>query len=292
MPHFLKVHAALFTVALLFSTNYVVAKWIMPVYLMPFGIIVLRVWGSTLLFSVCHYFWVREKTPTRRDLAYMALCSLFGIVANQLMFFKGLSLTSPINTAILMTLSPIIILTVAVVLRKENLTFVKSLGILLGALGAFLLISGGRLTWPNENNWGSFFLLMNATTYSIYLVLIKPLMKKYHALTVTKWVFTFGCVGVLPFGWFELVNGHWAEMPLWGYGILLFTIVGGTFFTYLLNAWGLAYVNASLVGFYIYLQPVLTSMIAIFYQQDELTWAKVFYSLLIFAGVYLVSVRK
>ena len=133
---------------------------------------------------------------------------------------------------------------------------------------------------------------MNATTYSIYLVLIKPLMKKYHALTVTKWVFTFGCVGVLPFGWFELVNGHWAEMPLWGYGILLFTIVGGTFFTYLLNAWGLAYVNASLVGFYIYLQPVLTSMIAIFYQQDELTWAKVFYSLLIFAGVYLVSVRK
>lgn len=292
MPHYLKVHAALFTVALLFSINYVIAKWIMPLYLMPFGIIVLRVWGSTLLFSVLHYFWVREKVQNRRDLAYMALCSLLGIVANQLMFFKGLSLSSPINTAILMTLSPIIILAVAVALRKEKLNLAKSLGIVLGALGAYLLIGGGAFSSGQASNWGSFYLLMNATTYSIYLVLVKPLLQKYHALTVTKWVFTFGCVGVLPFGWFELMDAHWSIMPLWGYGVLLFTIVGATFFTYLLNAWGLVYVNASLVGFYIYLQPVLTSLIAILYRQDELTWAKVFYSLLIFAGVYLVSMKK
>jgi drug/metabolite transporter (DMT)-like permease len=287
--HTLKVHAALFAVALLFSINYVIAKWIMPVYLMPFGIIVLRVWGSALLFSILHAIYIREKIQNWRDYRLLFIASLFGIVANQLFFFKGLSLTTPINTAILMTIIPIAILVVSLAFGKEKLTWHKAIGIFLGALGALGLVGGTKFSMADAGNLGNLFLVFNSLTYAVYLVLIKPLMQTYHAITVTKWVFLFGCLGVLPFGWGELMVGNWAEMPAWGYWILVYVIIGATFMTYLLNAWGLKYVNASVVGFYVYLQPVLTSIIAIFLRQDELTWEKIALASLIFVGVYLVS---
>jgi drug/metabolite transporter (DMT)-like permease len=287
--HTLKVHAALFAVALLFSINYVIAKWIMPVYLMPFGIIVLRVWGSALLFSLLHAIYIREKIQNWRDYRLLFVASLFGIVANQLFFFKGLSLTTPINTAILMTIIPIAILVVSLAFGKEKLTWHKALGIVLGALGALGLVGGTKFSMADATNLGNLFLVFNSLTYAVYLVLIKPLMQTYHAITVTKWVFLFGCLGVLPFGWGELLVGNWTIMPAWGYWILVYVILGATFLTYLLNAWGLKYVNASVVGFYVYLQPVLTSIIAIFFQQDTLTWEKIALASLIFVGVYLVS---
>jgi drug/metabolite transporter (DMT)-like permease len=261
----------------------------MPVYLLPFGIIVLRVWVSALLFSLLHAVYIRERIQNRHDYQRLFIASLFGIVANQLCFFKGLSLTTPINTAILMTIIPIAILVVALALGKESLTWQKGLGIILGALGALGLVGGSQFSWDNANNLGSLFLIFNSLTYAVYLVLIKPLMQTYHAITVTKWVFLFGCLGVLPFGWGELMTGRWELMPDWGYWILAYVIIGATFLTYLLNAWGLKYVNASVVGFYVYLQPVLTSIIAIFFRQDELTWEKIGLAMLIFVGVYLVS---
>jgi drug/metabolite transporter (DMT)-like permease len=287
--HTLKVHAALFAVALLFSINYVIAKWIMPVYLLPFGIIVLRVWGSALLFSILHAIYIREKIQNWRDYRRLFIASLFGIVANQLFFFKGLSLTTPSNTAILMTIIPIAILVVSWAFGKEKLTWHKGLGIFLGALGALGLVGGTKFSMTDTTNLGNLFLVFNSLTYAVYLVLIKPLMQTYHAITVTKWVFLFGCLGVLPFGWGELMVGNWSTMPTWAYWILVYVIIGATFMTYLLNAWGLKYVNASVVGFYVYLQPVLTSILAIFLQQDELTWEKVALASLIFLGVYLVS---
>jgi len=292
MPHFLKVHLALFTVALLFSINYVIAKWIMPAYMLPFGIIVLRVWGCAILFNILHAVYIREKIQDRNDYLKLFYASLFGIVSNQLMFFKGLSLTSPINTAILMTLIPIIILLVSWAMGKEKLNLEKSLGIALGAFGAFFLVGGTQFSLEDASKVGNLYLILNSLTYGIYLVMIKPLMQKYHAFTITKWVFTFGCVGVLPFGIGELWIVDWQALPFWTFWVIVYLIIGGTFFTYLLNAWGLRYVNASVVGFYVYLQPILTSMIAIYFQQDELTFSKIIFSLLIFAGVYLVSKKN
>lgn len=286
------VHLALFIVALIYSANYVLAKFVTPHYLLPFGIIILRVWGSALLFWILQLFIKREKIQHRKDYLRFFYCALFGVSANQLLFFKGLSLATPINVAIIMTCSPIIVLIISAIVLREALTTRKASGVIIGAIGAVLLIGGANFQFQSSNSLGELLIVLNATSYSFYLVLVKPLMSRYSSLTVITWVFTFGAIMVFPVGIGELSIVDWQNLPSFVYWILAYIVVGATFVVYLLNAWGLSYVNASVVGFYIYLQPVLTSLIAISLGQDELTGRKIFLSLLIFLGVYLVSVER
>lgn len=285
-----KVHLALFTVNLIYATNYVVASKIMKdAYITPFAIILLRVCGASLLFWLFQSFTFNERIQKKSDYLRFAYCALFGVVINQLLFFKGLSMTVPIDASIILTSSPILVLVASVLILKEKVTWLKLLGIVLGAIGAVMLIGGRDFSFKGENTWGNLLVLLNASSYSVYLVVVKPLMKRYQAFTVVKWVFLFGCIGVVPFGWGEIQQVQWSSLPAWVYLTLAFIVVAVTFLTYLLNAWALQFVSSTLVAFYIYLQPVLTSIIAVLSSQDELTFEKVLFSLLIFAGIFLVS---
>lgn len=290
MTHSIKVHLALFTVTLIYSINYVVAKILMPDYIGPFGVIVIRVWASALLFTIIHAFLVKESVKERFDYVKFAYCAFFGIVVNQLAFFKGLSITSPINAAIIMTTVPILVLLMSIILYQEIITWSRFAGVLVGGIGAFLLISSEQPNINIGNNLsGDLLIVLNAFAYATYLVLNKPLLERYDPLTVVKWVFIFGSIGVLPFGLQEVLLAEWVYMPWFAYLILGFIIIFVTVVNYLLNTWGMKFVSPTVVGFYIYMQPVLTSIIAVASDKDQLTTAKIFFSLLIFAGVYLVS---
>lgn len=291
MPHFFKVHLALFTATLMFSLSYVLSKMVIPLFFLPFAIVLIRVWVSAALFWGFDFWISKEKISSAKDFGWIALCSLFGIVLNQLFFFKGLSLSSPIKTAILMTTIPIMILGISLFFLKEKISMLKWMGVCLGALGALLLIifTNQRISFVSDSFLGDVFLLLNALFYSIYLVMMKPMMLKYSSLTVIKWAFLFGCIGVLPVGMAEFMLIDWQRLPFYAWWVLLFIVVGSTFLAYLLNAWGLKFVHAGVVGFYIYLQPMLTSLIAIALGKDELTPTKILFALMIMAGVYLVS---
>ena len=292
MNQLIKVHIALFVVTLLYSINYVLAKILTPEYILPFGVIIFRVWGACILFWLIHALTVKEKIRERKDYFYLGYCAIFGVIANQLLFFKGISITSAINASIIMTSSPILVLIASVIILDEKLTPQKLLGVFFGGLGAFMLIGGVNFSFKGDQIVGDLLVLANASSYGFYLVLVKPLMKKYHPLTVVKWLFIFGAVGVLPFGIFDVMLIQWTELPWYAYAILGYIVVGVTFFVYLLNTWSLGYVNATVVGYYIYLQPVLTSLIAMASGREILTWEKVVFSLIIFLGVYLVSKEK
>ena len=144
----------------------------------------------------------------------------------------------------------------------------------------------------SETFLGNLFILINAISFSIYLVFVKPLMMRYNAVTIIKWVFLFGMFMVLPFGFAEFSRVSWAALPADAWWSLAYIVVGTTFLAYLLNTWALQYVSPSIVGYYIYLQPLFSTFIALSFRGDKLTLAEVIYALLIFAGVYLVSVRK
>jgi len=190
----------------------------------------------------------------------------------------------------IMVITPIIVLVVASVYLKENISRNKVIGILVGMLGAALLIiKGGSGNDSMSSALGDMYILFNATSYAIYLVLVKRLMRKYHPFTVMKWIFSFGLVVVMPFGAGDLVGVDWSEFPssIWiaiGY-VLLFT----TFFAYLLNAYALTMVNPTTASAYIYLQPLIASTIAVIWYNDKLSLIKIVSGLMIFAGVYLIS---
>ena len=287
-----KAHLALLAVALIYGANYTIAKNVLDQgYLAPNAFILLRVVSGFILFSIFHFFTVTEKIDSK-DLGLLALCGLFGIAINQLFFFKGLGATSPVHASLIMVMTPILVLVISTIYFKESISRWKILGILLGMCGAILLIMKGNADIESMSSLkGDIYVLINATSYAFYLVLVKNLMKKYHPFTVMKWIFGFGMLVVMPFGVGDFMEVEWSSFPsdIWiavAY-VLLFT----TFLAYLLNAYALTLVNPTTASAYVYMQPLIASSIAILWYNDHLSWIKVLSGFLIFSGVYLISVQ-
>lgn len=288
-------HIAMFFVALIYAANFTIAKPVMAAptyYLDPFGFIMLRCLAGTTLLWLTHLLFVREFVE-RKDLWRMALCGVCGVAGNQLCFFYGLNLTTPINGSLIMLVTPILVLLLSMVVFKEKLTSAKTLGVAFGLSGAALLILTGKTGIQDAPNpsLGNIFIAINASFYAAYLVLVKPLMSKYSPITTLKWVFLFGTCYVLPFGWAPLQEADFGAMPpsiLWSIGFVLFFV---TYLTYVMNGAALSIVKASVSSTYIYLQPLLASTIAIAAGRDELTPYLLVAGVLIGFGVYLVSKR-
>ncbi len=192
-----------------------------------------------------------------------------------------------------MTCTPVLVLLAATFILKETITVSKIAGIISGIIGALMIIAMGKdFSFGSETMPGDLMVFINASLFGVYLVMIKPLMKKYHPLTVNKWVFFFGLIMSLPFGWGEAMEINWAVMPANIMAGVVFVVVGLSFFAYLFNSYALSRVSPSTVSIYIYSQPVFATAIAIGLGNDSLSVLKVIAAVLIFGGVYLVSWGK
>ena len=289
MKKIILAHIALIFANLIYAINFTLAKDVMPEYIMPSGFILLRVSSAVFLFSIVYFLFIREKIK-KKDLVRLAVCGLFGVAVNQLFFFEGLNLTSPINASIIMTTNPIIVLVISFIFLKDKITGYKLFGVLLGIFGAWnLILNSNNMSFSSGSGLGDIFVLINATSYGLYLVLVKPLMSKYNPITILFIVFSFGLIFVFPFGYNELSLVDWTEIPNNIWFEIGFVVLFTTFFAYLLNAFALKNVSPNTVSIYIYLQPVLASFFAIYWGSDELKEDKIIAALFIFAGVYLVS---
>ena len=278
-----------FLATLIYGVSFTVAKEVMPKYIEPFGFIFLRVTGATILFWIAGLF-LRSERIESKDLIRIGFAAVFGMAVNQLSFFKGLDMTTPINASVIMVTTPILVLTFSTFLLNERATLKKLAGIFIGLFGAIILIVFGKEMGVAENApLGNFFVFINAALYALYLIIVKNLTKKYHPVTLAKWLYLIGWVIVLPFGWSEFINIEWAAltMPIW-YRIG-FIVVCTSFLTYLFNLFAIRQLKPTTLSIFIYLQPVIASMYALFVESDSFNLIKIMATLLIFAGVYLVS---
>ena len=285
-------HISLFVANLIYAINYTFAKDVMPTFIQPSGFILLRVTGAVTLFLIFYFLFVNERVE-KKDIIRLAICGVFGVAINQLLFFEGLNLTTPINAAIIMTINPVLVIIMSALILFEKINLRKGIGIALGLVGAStLILNGGSVSGNTNYMLGNMFVFVNAASYGLYLVLVKPMMQKYHPITVMFYVFGFGLLYVLPFGYTELMAVDWLSFPpiiIWE---VLFVVICTTVIAYLLNSSALKLLNPSTVSIYIYLQPVLATLFAIFRGADALDEMKIISAIIIFVGVYLVSVRS
>lgn len=281
---------ALFMVQLLYGLNYTIAKLVMNGnFIKPFGFVLLRVTGATFLFWLVSLVVPQEKIE-RKDFFKLFIAALFGVVINMLFFFKGLEFTSPIHASAIMTITPIIILVLSAYVLGEKITSLKIAGVVIGLIGALILTIYGKSARAGDNvPLGNVLIFLNAISYSVYVILIKKLTAKYHPFSFIKWLFLFGLIILIPFGYNELTEVQWETFtPNITYSVL-FVIIGATFGTYLLNPLALNKLKASTVGIFIYLQPVIAGLYALYIGADFIDLLKISAMVLIFTGVYLVT---
>lgn len=279
-------------VSLIYGVSFTIAKDVMPMYVKPFGFILIRVFGAAVLFWLVSFFGPKEKLQLT-DFPRIIAAAFFGVALNMLTFFKGLSYTSPISAAVIMVTTPIIVLILSAIIMKEKMIKRKIFGILLGLFGTgFLILYGKSIGGATNASLGNLLVFINATSYAFYLIIIKKLMDKYNAFTFVKWIYTFGLLMVIPFGWNEYQEIQWQTLPsviLWE---IVFVVVFTTFFTYLFNLLSMRELKPTTVAVFIYLQPLFATVFAMSLGKDELTWVKLLSAVIIFAGVYLVTMER
>ncbi|MEX0273138.1 MAG: DMT family transporter [Flavobacteriaceae bacterium] len=276
----------------IYAINHTVAKGIMPHYVQAYGLVVLRVVGASLLFWLISPFGPKEKIE-RKDYLRMLVCALLGMGFNMLSFFKGLELSTPVNSAVIITTTPIIVLVLSAIFIKEKITSRKAIGITIGLLGALALIIFGDEVRKDAPNipMGNFLFLLNCLFYGSYLILVKVLTAKYHPFTFMKWLFLLGILICLPFGLGDLQVVQWDSIPLHIWGSIAFVIIGTTFCTYLFNVFALTQLKASTLSAFIYVQPVMGILFAVATGQDTLTFIKITGASLVLLGVFLTTQR-
>jgi drug/metabolite transporter (DMT)-like permease len=289
MSKVIKAHLALLGVNAIYGANFSIVKSVVPYAIQPFALVVLRAGFSMLLFWLSAFFIPKEKIE-RKDFIKLMLLGVFGVALNQLLFIKGLAMSTPINGAIIMIFNPIIVMLLEVLFFKEKTPFIRIAGILLGISGAMVLLLGRRdISTASSSFTGDMLILINCISWAVYLVMVKPLMLKYRTVTVVKWVFSFGAIYVLPFGWPQLTsfNAHALSFTSWvGIGYI---IVASTFIAYYLNTYALSELSPSIASTYIYLQPVIAAGIAVYFGQDKIDAMKILSAIFIIVGIYLVG---
>jgi drug/metabolite transporter (DMT)-like permease len=279
-------------VSIIYGVTFTIAKDVMPLYIDAYGFILLRVGGSVLLFWLVWLFMPKEKIALN-DFPRIIAAAFFGVAFNMLTFFKGLSLTSPISAAVIMVSTPMIVLTLSAIIMKERMQKRMVFGIILGLIGtAFLILYGKSIGSATNAGLGNFLVLVNAISYGFYLIIVKKLMDKYNAFTFVKWIYLFGFIMVLPFGWSQFQTVNWDLVPMdicWKIG---FVVIFSTFLTYLLNLLSMKELKPTTVAVFIYLQPLFATIFAISLGKDELSLVKIGSAVLIFIGVYLVTQKK
>lgn len=278
----------------MYGANYVIAKGLMPTIIGPNGFIWLRVAGATAIFWLIFNKYL--KKIERRDWFRLIVAALFGVTINQLFFFNGLSRTSPVNAAVIMTTTPIIVLILSFIILKDRLRIWQIIGVIIGGIGAILFTLYGQNS-EFATSEGDLFIFINAFSYSIYLILVKPLMARYNAITVITIVFSIGLffVSLWPFSIMEFTQINSNELGIENLLRIIFVVVCVTVLPYALNVYAMKTLSPAVTSVYIYLQPILAAgFVYLFYligKEDytaDFNWLKTLFTLLIFLGVYLV----
>ena len=288
MTERLKAHTSLFIATLLFGGNYWVSKILVDI-LNPNQLVFLRTVGAVLLFAIVYFLAARPKL-NKRELLRLLIAGIFGVAINQILFFNGLQYTSPVDTAIIHVSNPIIVLVLSLIFLHTKLSRWKIAGIFVGAIGASILVLYQKeLVFNPESIKGNLMILGNTTAYAIFLVIMKPILKKHDTITTMFWVYLFATLMIVPYTFTDVQAIQWQQLWGWPTVAIFYIIAMVTFGAYFLIIYALGRLSAPVVSFYIYLQPLIAVIIATIIGVESLNWVNGIAAALIFYGVYLVN---
>lgn len=288
-------HIAIFLAYTIFGFNIITCKNLVSFGVVsPIGIFFLRALGATICFWLVSLFLPKEKVD-KKDLPKIFLASMLGLFLTQMSFLKAMTITTPVDAAIITTLTPVFTMFIAAIFLKEPITFKKAGGVALSFIGVILLILNSVHT-PNgiehSHPLGLCLMICNCLFFALYLGAFRPLVQKYGTITFMKWMFLFSMLIAIPFNIKEMITTDYTLLTsefMWN---LAFTVICATFIAYFLVPIGQKNLRPTIVSMYAYVQPFIAAIVSIIIGMDVMTWQKILAAILVFSGVYLVNKSK
>ena len=288
MNRILRAHIFLSILTIISGFNYTIAKKVMPEFIQASSIIWIRMSCTTVFFLTFIFLSKRSFRIEKKDYTRLFLCAVFGITINQIFFFEGLSRTSPINTSLIMSAIPITVFVLSIIFLKDKMTKWNVVGLLLSAAGAVVLLLDSKGKFEGVFI-GDLFILVNAISYGIFLILARQLMRTYDSVTVIFWIFLMGTFLSFPYCYSNYQYTDWLHIPTYAWLSLGFIVVFATIINYYIGVDVLKDISPAVSSMYVYIQPIITTCVALYFASDKLDGQKLISSVAILLGVYLVS---
>ena len=230
----------------------------------------------------------------RKDLVKLFFAGIFGLVFNQCCYTIGLSITSPINASIVTTAMPIFAMILSALILKEPITGKKATGVLMGCSGALILIltSAAAVSSKVGDIRGDLLCLFAQFSFSLYLALFSPVVKRYSVFTVNKWMFLFASIIIVPFTFNHVAAIDWSYVPTLTWLEAGYVVLFGTYISYILTMIGQQTLRPTVVSIYNYVQPIVSVIVSVLTGIGVFRWSHAVAVILVFSGVWLVTKSK
>lgn len=284
-------HLCIFAANIIFGIYIPISKYMLTNFLSGEVLTLFRMWGATAIFWIASIF-VREDKVDKKDILLMMFFGLFGIALNQGLFICGLGMTSPVDASVIVTATPLMVMVIAALFMSDPITRRKGVGVFLGASGAlWLVFSTNHIQNSTGTFGGDVVILLSGLSTAIYYSLSKPLTSRHSPITLMKWMFLFSSIFFLPFtpSFLSSPKAFIGEFNIEAAFGLIYIVAGATFVTYLLIAMAIKRMRPTTMAMYNYVQPFISSLVAVAVGQDSFSIEKCCAAVLVFGGVYLVT---
>lgn len=292
MTKTLNAHLLLTILTIITGANYSFLKLIVPLYLQPYTVVMLRIGAGTLFFLLVSLLTHQSFFIERSDRWKLVAASLCGVLLNQVFFYKGMQITTPINGAIVNLINPITIFVFSAILLKDPIKGKTWIGLLLALGGALFLMDLGQFHVSESTFLGDVYVFINAFVFGLYMVIVSPLVRKYNAFVVAFWTFLIALPCIVSLGYIPTMEADWGALPALGWWVLVYIILGTTIVVYGINFYIPTIASTQVFGIYVYLQPFVAALVSIWVGNDTLNLRKIISGVIIIAGIYIVQSTK
>jgi drug/metabolite transporter (DMT)-like permease len=290
--HPIAPHLALIAVQIMFGTWPIVGKIALR-SISTTSLVAMRIIGAAIIFSLVGRNVGELFRLPKRVIAWLAVTSLLGVVFNQLLFVKGLSLSTAINSTLLTATIPVITLIASILLGYEKGTLRHAIGVLFALVGVLMLVDPFQASFSPQTTAGNILVILSAISYGAYLAVSRNLFRRYGALTVITWIFVLGAIMTIPVAAYAWpTEKNWQQVTTAVWLAVAYVIIVPRVGAYYLNSWAITRVSPSIVAIYIYLQPLLAFGIAPLVLGETLSARIIVACCLVLAGVTVVTLRR
>ena len=287
-----KAHLLLILATVISGANYTVIKNIIPSQMSANALIFIRSATGMVFFTLLNHFLAPKVEIEKKDRLPIFISGLLGVTLNQIFFYNGMGITNPINGSIINLINPITIVVFSAIFLKENLSFYQILAILIALSGALLLVDFNSFSIDQSTFWGDVMIFLNAICFGMYLVIVTPLVRKYNPYIIVKWNFITAFCCLLPLAFTDLGQVQWHNFAQSDWLSLAYILLLTTLLVYFLNYYLPQITSPQTIGMYVYFQPFLAAIVAIWAGKDEITFKKIISGVLIIGGIYLSQYAK
>jgi drug/metabolite transporter (DMT)-like permease len=292
-----RFNAFLMLVVILFwGSSFVVVKIALREGLTPIAIATFRFLIAGGLFLIAILVEKKRRNykllVKKKEFSTLLFLALTGVTFFFTAQYTGIQMAGASIAAILVCLlSPILITVLSTIIFKEHLAKKQAFGIGIAALGTFIVVTGGTMSFSSDVEFllGSLILLSTPVLWATYSLLGKKIMDRYSPFLVAVYVNVLGGLCLIPFSLAEHSFYQIFTMSLNGWLAILFLAITCSLFGYYIWLYVMKQVGAANTSSFLFAEPLVTVLFAIMFVGERLSMFISAGAFLIFIGVYLVA---